>query len=234
MPKVVQVEGRGEALRKQLIQHLKDGAEVRCNNGSLWTELELAGVGLPVLELSELQSRWTATYPDGHSGMKFDATKLPVDLIPWRAVELVRRSVQDEPESFVPIQDLRDWAEYMVENLLQFTAGKEAGNADLDHLLGATHGVLALLAPSNDMNIPAPALEQVARVLELGARKYGPNSWQKVTPKERYLWAAWRHVMAWERGEELDPEFQTPHLAHAACCLLFLIHLETYHAQAAA
>jgi hypothetical protein len=32
-----------------------------------------------------------------------------------------------------------------------------------------------------------------------------------------------RHLFAWWRGEELDPESGLSHLAHAGCCLMFLM-----------
>lgn len=66
----------------------------------------------------------------------------------------------------------------------------------------------------------------VARVLEYGARKYAPDNWRKVSDwKARYTAALMRHVCAWRAGEELDKESGLPHLAHAACCVAFLISL---------
>jgi len=71
--------------------------------------------------------------------------------------------------------------------------------------------------------VPPRALEQVARVLEYGARKYAPNGWRRASAEwSRYLAAAYRHLNAWQRGEDTDPESGLPHLAHAACSLLFL------------
>lgn len=72
--------------------------------------------------------------------------------------------------------------------------------------------------------LPFAALEGVAKVLTFGARKYGDDNWRDVTPfRSRYLAAALRHLAAYGRGEVLDPETKLPHLAHAACCLLFLL-----------
>lgn len=65
--------------------------------------------------------------------------------------------------------------------------------------------------------------EEVAAILEFGARKYEANSWQTVAGAEgRYLAALLRHITAYQRGEELDAESGLPHLAHAACNLMFL------------
>lgn len=72
--------------------------------------------------------------------------------------------------------------------------------------------------------VPLEALEEVARVLDFGARKYAPDNWRHVRPfRSRYLAAALRHLAAYQGGQELDPETELPHLAHATCCLLFLL-----------
>lgn len=65
--------------------------------------------------------------------------------------------------------------------------------------------------------------EDVVRVLTHGAAKYADGNWQRVpNARKRYLSAALRHLAAWQGGEELDPDSQLPHLAHAQCCLHFL------------
>jgi Domain of unknown function (DUF5664) len=75
--------------------------------------------------------------------------------------------------------------------------------------------------------VPWGAVMAVATVLTFGAIKYGPNSWQKVERFEgRYFAALLRHLVAWLRGERCDPESGLQHLAHAACCLLFLLSRE--------
>lgn len=71
--------------------------------------------------------------------------------------------------------------------------------------------------------LPLGPLGDVVSVLEYGARKYAEDNWQKVSnPRTRYFDAAMRHLLAWRGGERLDPESGLPHLAHAACSLLFL------------
>jgi hypothetical protein len=75
--------------------------------------------------------------------------------------------------------------------------------------------------------LPFAALEDVARVLEFGARKYAPDNWRKVEGwRWRYTRAGFGHLAAFARGEKLDPESGLPHLAHAACCLLFILDLD--------
>jgi hypothetical protein len=74
---------------------------------------------------------------------------------------------------------------------------------------------------------PFDGAEEIVRVLEDGARKYARDNWRKVPEATtRYRAAALRHLIADARGERLDPETGRPHLAHAGCCLLFVLALE--------
>lgn len=75
--------------------------------------------------------------------------------------------------------------------------------------------------------IPRSALELEARVLEFGAKKYSKNNWKKGMEWTRLVDSALRHLTAWNEGEELDPESGLSHLAHAKCCLSFLIEYQT-------
>lgn len=71
--------------------------------------------------------------------------------------------------------------------------------------------------------IPLAELQDVNKVLEFGAKKYGADNWKKVdNAQERYFNAAMRHILAWQSGELLDDESGLPHLAHAQCCLMFM------------
>ena len=74
--------------------------------------------------------------------------------------------------------------------------------------------------------LPPNALMATARVLTFGARKYGRDNWHRVDAWSRYYDALQRHLFAWWSGEDKDPDTGETHLAHAACCLLFLAELE--------
>lgn len=75
--------------------------------------------------------------------------------------------------------------------------------------------------------LPMGATSEIVDVLTYGAKKYAPDNWRKVpNPQQRYYAAAMRHIVAWVRGEKNDPESGKPHLAHAACCLLFLLEVD--------
>lgn len=70
-------------------------------------------------------------------------------------------------------------------------------------------------------------IEGVGKVLTFGAEKYEENSWQKVENAEnRYYAAAMRHLLAWRKGEKIDPESGLNHLDHVACNIMFLQHFE--------
>lgn len=72
------------------------------------------------------------------------------------------------------------------------------------------------------------ALDCVIRVREYGVHKYGdPDNWLLVEDGERrYVNAAMRHLARVIEGEHADPESGLPHLAHAACSVLFALALE--------
>ncbi len=78
--------------------------------------------------------------------------------------------------------------------------------------------------------LPFAALEEIAKVLTFGARKYDDENWRKVPNlRRRYFGAFLRHATAWRLGELTDPETGCHHLAHAACCLLFILSEELGH-----
>jgi hypothetical protein len=70
--------------------------------------------------------------------------------------------------------------------------------------------------------LPPKAIVEVARVLTFGAQKYDEDNWKKLDNlQNRYTGAALRHIFASMDGEDLDPETEYYHEAHAICCLLF-------------
>lgn len=72
--------------------------------------------------------------------------------------------------------------------------------------------------------MPVVVLREIVKVLTFGAQKYAPDNWRKVeNRRERYTDALFRHIEAWRAGERQDPESGCHHLAHAACCLVFLM-----------
>ena len=74
--------------------------------------------------------------------------------------------------------------------------------------------------------LPGAALEQIAEVLTFGAAKYDANNWCRGARWGRYYAALLRHLFAWWRAEDRDAETGLSHLAHAGCCLLFLMEYQ--------
>jgi hypothetical protein len=73
------------------------------------------------------------------------------------------------------------------------------------------------------------ALNQTAAVLAFGAEKYAEHNWRAGFAWSRPLSAAMRHITAFNAGEDKDPESGLSHLAHAACCIMFLLEFEKTH-----
>lgn len=72
--------------------------------------------------------------------------------------------------------------------------------------------------------MPPHAELAVARVLTFGAKKYSRGNWAHLeNSDERYMDAALRHINAYRRGEQTDSETGENHLAHAICCLMFIL-----------
>ena len=74
--------------------------------------------------------------------------------------------------------------------------------------------------------LPPDATEEIVKVLMFGAQKYGDYNWARGMKWSRMFAALMRHMWAWWRGEGRDPETGLTHLAHAGCCLLFLLSYE--------
>lgn len=77
--------------------------------------------------------------------------------------------------------------------------------------------------------LPFQELEGVVSVLTHGAKKYSDENWKLVVAEnpQRYFAAAMRHLVAWKKGEIIEKASGQNHLAHAVCCCLFLMYLDT-------
>ncbi len=71
--------------------------------------------------------------------------------------------------------------------------------------------------------IPTVALVEMGKVLAFGAQKYDRGNWAKGLATSRYFDAAQRHLLAWNAGENVDPESGISHLAHAMVNLAFMV-----------
>lgn len=74
------------------------------------------------------------------------------------------------------------------------------------------------------MDLISPSLLfEIGQALEFGARKYNDRNWEKGFTYGRPFASAMRHMWAWWKGEDNDPESGLSHLAHAATCIMMLI-----------
>jgi len=112
-----------------------------------------------------------------------------------------------------------------------FSATTQSGDAQSGETGGAVTPAGGLKYDSGKPRmelLPAVALEEIAAVLTFGANKYQAHNWQKGIAYSRLLGATFRHLCAFLRGEDRDPESGLSHLAHAGCCVVFLLWMNRY------
>ena len=69
------------------------------------------------------------------------------------------------------------------------------------------------------------SLEGLVRVLEYGATKYAPHNWKKGMPVTQVTESLMRHLFAFLRGEDVDPESGCRHISHVMCNAMFLEYI---------
>ena len=80
--------------------------------------------------------------------------------------------------------------------------------------------------------IPPALLTATAEVLGYGAQKYAPGNWMRGMSWTVVYASLQRHLLAWFSGEDIDSESGLSHMAHASCCVAFLLHfiaMEQHH-----
>lgn len=65
-------------------------------------------------------------------------------------------------------------------------------------------------------------LEGVAQVLGFGAKKYAAHNWRQGIIYSRLISAAYRHLGAINKGEDVDADSGFPHVYHLGCTVMFL------------
>lgn len=73
---------------------------------------------------------------------------------------------------------------------------------------------------------PLEAIEEVLRVFQFGASKYGAKNYElgDAAFSRRCLDAMFRHAFLYS-GDDVDPETGNRHLAHAACSALMALQI---------
>lgn len=85
-------------------------------------------------------------------------------------------------------------------------------------------GVIISKIVDNEGAPPSPHLiEGVGKVLGFGAQKYAAFNWCKGTPSMKLCGSLYRHLLAIQKGELIDPESEIHHIYHVACEVMFLM-----------
>lgn len=71
--------------------------------------------------------------------------------------------------------------------------------------------------------LPSEFLEEVARAMMYGAKKYERYNYLNGIAWTRILAASLRHITAYNDGEDVDKESGVSHLGHAGACILMLL-----------
>jgi len=82
--------------------------------------------------------------------------------------------------------------------------------------------------------VPPECIEEIAEIFGFGAAKYGANNWRDDgdnTEWSRTYSSLQRHLNAFWQGEDLDPESQKRHLAHACTQLMILMVHTSKHPE---
>jgi hypothetical protein len=164
--------------------------------------------------------------PDLTQGAKFDANKPRPDLLAWDVVAhlpgVMRNaslSLGDAPirvDVFDVVAILHDWFHGRVPVNAVFNAYARA--TLLTGILVADERAVE----TDDAEAMTLGLWETAKVLAFGAAKYAPRNWEKGILFSRVYAAALRHALAFNGGEDKDSETGISHLAHLACCCMFL------------
>lgn len=73
--------------------------------------------------------------------------------------------------------------------------------------------------------LPLKEIEEIVRVYTAGAEKYGANRWQNLPDGyNRYKAAFFRHLVEFEKGNEIDEETGCLHLAQCCWNALAMLH----------
>lgn len=71
---------------------------------------------------------------------------------------------------------------------------------------------------------PVEVYEELLKILEAGAKKYGDYNWQKGLPYMETVDSLERHLREFKKGIDIDPEDQMLHIAKVAINAIFISH----------
>lgn len=80
--------------------------------------------------------------------------------------------------------------------------------------------------------LPLEDVEDIVRVYTAGAKKYGPDQWQNLPDGiRRYKAALLRHLVEFDKGNEIDEETGCRHLAQCAWNAIAMLHISKHKKQ---
>lgn len=77
--------------------------------------------------------------------------------------------------------------------------------------------------------LPFEGINEIAKIFTFGAAKYGDRNWEQGIQWSRIFGAIQRHLWAFWNDEGIDPESGLPHLAHAGCNIMMLLHYSKFN-----
>jgi hypothetical protein len=114
----------------------------------------------------------------------------------------------------------------------------DSKNKDYDHFKAALDEAIAREAKENSNQalrynngklqwslVDFDSLEGLVKVLEYGATKYAPNNWKKGMPVTQVSESLMRHLFAFLKGEDVDPESGCRHISHVMCNAMFIEYI---------
>lgn len=69
------------------------------------------------------------------------------------------------------------------------------------------------------------SLEEMVKVLEFGAEKYGDDNWKKGLTTKSIAESMLRHLFSFLAGEDKDEESNCSHIAHLQCNAMFMMYM---------
>ena len=80
--------------------------------------------------------------------------------------------------------------------------------------------------------LPLEDIEDIVKVYTEGAKKYGPDRWQDLPDGiRRYKAALLRHLVEFDKGNEIDEETGCRHLAQVAWNAIAMLHISKQQKQ---
>ena len=77
--------------------------------------------------------------------------------------------------------------------------------------------------------LPMEEIEDIVKIFHYGAKKYAPGSWKNIPDGfERYRAALMRHMMAYLKGERIDPGSGLQHLAQVAWNAIAMLYYDKH------